>query len=339
MLAELPGIEAFGIAGPTMRASMRTGDALEHIERLNGMGILDVARRARTIAQARTRVLREAERRRPRAAVLFNYSEFCTSLLAPLRALGIHTVFYSPPQVWAWRKWRTGKIARAADHILVTLPFEEAIWRHAGARVTYVGHPGYLQARVTRRTSHGTSAPRIAILPGSRPREAESLQVLLTAARLAGIAYDQTCVLAAPSLSVRARRTLQRRAERAGVSVANGIETLPDFDAALCYSGTATLDCALAEVPPVIVGPSFPGAALLARALLHTNHIGLPNVLLGRRAFPEHFGNSAAALAESLHSVLSSLERGRTDCACVRELLQTPEPAHVRTAQIMRELL
>jgi lipid-A-disaccharide synthase len=334
VLATLANTQAFGLAGPTMRAHMHPTDVLCHIENLTGMGIVDVVRHARAIASSRTRILQEAERRRPRAALLFNYSEFCTSLLAPLRALGVRTVFYSPPQVWAWRASRARPIGRMAGRILVTLPFEEALWRAAGANTTYVGHPAFVAAPEAH--AKGT---RIAILPGSRPRETACLETLLAAAKAAGITSAETCIFAAPSLVRIARTRLQRSAARFGVSIATNLATLQSFDAALCYSGTATLDCVLAGVPPVIIGPSFPGASILARALLRTKHIGLPNILLGRRAFAEHLGDDAHAIAQSLREVLASLEQRQHDCAQVRELLQTPKPAHENVARIVQELL
>jgi lipid-A-disaccharide synthase len=59
------------------------------------------------------------------------------------------------------------------------------------------------------------------------------------------------------------------------------------YSLALCASGTACLEAALAGVPPVIGYRCDPFSAFLARQFLLTDRIGLPNILLGEDAFPE----------------------------------------------------
>lgn len=329
------GVTPFGIAGPEMRKCMDPEGVVEPMEHLTGMGVIDVARRFRTIVRARGQLLREAARRRPKAALLFNYSDFCTSLLAPLRALRVPTLFYSPPQVWAWRARRAHRIAAETSRMLVTLPFERDLWRRAGANVEYVGHPlvqGHV--RLARKSTRAVS--RIAILPGSRPREVASLRVMLQgSSRVTGIVRT---VFIAPSLTPSIRAQLQTEARRTGATVVETTETLSQFDAALCYSGTATLECALAGVPPVIVGPQGRGTDWLAKRLLTVDHIGLPNLVLGRRVFPEHLGASVTAdsLARSLENVLTSAAM-QSACSELARLMAQDTPAHVRVAREVQQ--
>src|SRR4029078_51349 len=82
-------------------------------------------------------------------------------------------------------------------------------------------------------------------------------------------------------------------ADRAGIPVIEGdpdhgaAPFLGAFEASLCASGTASLDAALAGAapggPPRLDRLSF----AVARRLVRTPHIALPNVLLERRAYPE----------------------------------------------------
>ena len=75
---------------------------------------------------------------------------------------------------------------------------------------------------------------------------------------------------------------------------------------ALCASGTASLEAALARAVPVIAYRVGLTTELTARALLRADHIGLPNILLGRRAFTELLQNDVRpellgdALADAL---------------------------------------
>src|SRR5581483_8318468 len=81
---------------------------------------------------------------------------------------------------------------------------------------------------------------------------------------------------------------------------------LPAFDVALCASGTVSLEAALARAVPVVAYRVGLATELAARALLRSDHVALPNVLLGRRAFTEllqrevRVDRLAAALADAL---------------------------------------
>jgi lipid-A-disaccharide synthase len=105
---------------------------------------------------------------------------------------------------------------------------------------------------------------------------------------------------------------------RAGIAYA-----LPAFDAALCASGTASLECALAGVVPVVCYRVGWATEVGARALLKTPHVALPNVLLGRPAFPELLQRDAAAsrIAEELARVLDERDTFLAACAEVERAL------------------
>jgi lipid-A-disaccharide synthase len=112
---------------------------------------------------------------------------------------------------------------------------------------------------------------------------------------------------------------------------------LPAFDAAICASGTATLEAALCGVPPVITYRVGPASAALARLLLRGAHVGLPNVLLNRRAYPELLQGAARpdALADAALALLA--RPPPSNAALLRARLQPPGPgtAASRTAELL----
>ena len=81
---------------------------------------------------------------------------------------------------------------------------------------------------------------------------------------------------------------------------------LSAFDASLTASGTATLESALAGAPPVIVYKLSAVTAHLAKRLVQTPHVGLPNILLGARHYPELLQGDAEPrqMADALARVL-----------------------------------
>jgi lipid-A-disaccharide synthase len=346
----LGSFETFGVGGDAMAAS--SAELLVHLRTITGMGFRDVLARLPRIVRARRRLLNVAKERAPRAALLFNYSEFNTQLLNPLAALGVKTLFYSPPQAWAWRPARFKEIAKRATRIAVTLPFEAELWRRAGADVFYAGHPAWTVAQTPQ--TQGQRA-RVAILPGSRRAEVRGtllpcLEALATVRRSHGQAPAlEAQLLLSPSLDAETRvfaRTLANRFDVAVVKVdaslglAQSLQ-LQGFSAALVASGTASLECALHGVPPVIVGPSMPGLQLAARLLLNTPHIGLPNIVLGRRAFPELLGSEVRAntIAAALLTLLEAPEGPRACCLALHAAMALASPAAQRVAESLAQWL
>src|SRR5258705_6678454 len=155
----------------------------------------------------------------------------------------------------------------------------------------------------------------------------------------------------APSLDDATRRWLRDRAADAGVAVfevspdAGAGEWLAAFDATLATSGTVTLESALAGAPPVIVYQVSAVTAAIARRLVRAPSIGLPNVLLGRRVYPELLQDDAvpARMARSLATVLDQRAAFEPHARVLRDLLLAPlagrRASHERIAAWMSDWL
>ena len=84
---------------------------------------------------------------RPDAVVLIDYPGFNWWIARRAKAHGIPVFYYTPPQIWAWAQWRVKKMRRLVDHVLCSLPFEEAWFRRHGCNATFVGHPFFDEVR------------------------------------------------------------------------------------------------------------------------------------------------------------------------------------------------
>jgi lipid-A-disaccharide synthase len=285
------------------------------------MGFTEVASRLPAVLRAYRRLVRAARDLRPAAAVLVDYVEFNLRLGRRLRALGVPVLWCVAPQVWAWRAARRDSARTAMDRLATILPFEPAIWREAGVDAHYIGHPA-LDARCDRETARrglgiAGDVPAVALLPGSRAHEVKRLaEPMLDAVR--AIKRERPLevhLLAAPWLDARTRAWLDAAAGAHGVPVidvdpvAGAMQRLPAFDAALTASGTASLECALAGALPVVVYRVSALTAAIARRLLKTPHIALPNVVLGERIFPELLQSDAEPCRMAV-ALRQMLERG-----------------------------
>ena len=91
--------------------------------------------------------------------------------------------------------------------------------------------------------------------------------------------------------------------------------------------------------PPVIAYAAHPATIAVARRLVRSAHIALPNVLLGRRAFVELVQDEATprALADAVANTLADPTR-RAACTEVRTLLGHG-PFAERAATLANQLL
>ena len=318
VISHLPGVRAFGLGGGALAAE--GVELLADLRDSTAMGVAEVARRALGVARAYAVLRAASAHRKPAAALLVNYTEFNARLAQSLWAGGTRVLWYGAPQVWAWRSKRGVPLRRHLDRMAVMLPFEEKIWRNIGVDAHYVGHPALEERRgdrVAARELLGMT-PRawaVAILPGSRPHEVRRLlDPMLTAYE--GVRRDFASVdariLLAASLDPETRAWARATAATFHVDVvdvdprAGMAYALPGFDAALCASGTASLECALARAIPIVCYRVGWATELGARAFITTPHVALPNILLGRSAFPELLQRNASAsrMKDALVNVL-----------------------------------
>jgi lipid-A-disaccharide synthase len=344
------GVPSFGLGGPLLASAGM--ELTRDLTSFTAMGVGAVALRMPAIVGAARALVAEAKRRRPRAALLVGFSEFNAWLAPRLHKLAIKLLWYAPPQIWAWREKRADKLAHAVDRMAVILPFEEALWRSHGADAVFVGHPA-LERRpaprelVRERAGLTPWAEYVAVLPGSRPDEVRRhLDPMLGAVALLRAergALDAR-VVCAPSLERPLLDWMSRRASAAGVGVleTTAPSVLPAFDVALAASGTVTLECVVADVPPVIVYRTGPLAEAVAKRLVRVDDIGLPNIVLGERVFPEllQAHANAEAMADEALTLLDDRARFLERCAAVRELLGEHElPASERVARLIEPWL
>jgi len=168
-------VEAVGYGGPHMAAA---GCSL-HAD-LTSLAVMWFARALANLPKfwgLVGRADRYFQQHRPDAVVLIDYPGFNWWIARRAKAHGIPVFYYTPPQIWAWAQWRVWKMRRLVDHVLCSLPFEEAWLRQHGCRATFVGHPFFDEVRrqevdvaFLERMGRGPG-PLVAILPGSRTQE------------------------------------------------------------------------------------------------------------------------------------------------------------------------
>ncbi len=313
--AQVPDVQCFGMAGPKMLAA--GCDAWASSEELSTMGLFEVLRHLPRLLRLRSSLVRRFQQARPHVFVGIDVPDFNLGLARRLKALGLKTVQYVSPQVWAWRQGRVRTIGRSCDLVLCLLPFETEFYAQHGVQAQFVGHPLADQIpleadRAGARAALGISqdATVVALLPGSRMGEVERLGGDFGAAA-AWIAVQRPgTVFVAPMASVRVRvrfeELLKTLPVPPSVQIVDGQaqRALAAADAAIVASGTATLETLLTGRPMVVAYRLGALTAFLLRTLglVKVPYFSQPNLLIGRRLVPEFFQDAVngPALGDAL---------------------------------------
>ena len=132
-----PDLRIIGVGGERMdKAGVElvsgTSDAL---------GLVEAVSAYRKVSDAFKKTVNSIKTLRPDVVVLIDYPDFNIRVAKVAKSFGTKILYYVSPQVWAWRKGRVKKIASIVDRMAVILPFEEKIYRDAGLKCEFVGHP------------------------------------------------------------------------------------------------------------------------------------------------------------------------------------------------------
>ena len=117
------------------------GEEWASSEELSMMGIFEPLKALPRLLLLRRDLIKRWVDSPPDVFIGVDAPEFNIDLEIQLKKIGIKTLHYVSPSIWAWRKNRIQKIKKAVDRILCILPFEESIYREHNISAKYVGHP------------------------------------------------------------------------------------------------------------------------------------------------------------------------------------------------------
>lgn len=331
----------FAWGGPKMEAAGAT--IVERTGQDAVMGMPGLSK-IREHARINERVERWIEANRPDVLVPVDSPAANFPICRIAKSRGVRVVHLIAPQIWAWGRWRIGKLRRRTDLVLCVLPFEEPFFRKRGVPARFVGHPLFDRPLDTEALDRGASrygagSPKLALMPGSRPSEIDrSFPLLLSAYRELRAAYPEAAgVVAATNAGV--ARLLEERAPSLGglpeglrIAHADTDAIIRWCDLALVKSGTITLQIARQRRPMVVFYKSnrLP-YYLVGKWVVTTKFFTLPNVLAHREIVPEfvpHFGDHRPIVAAARHL----LDRPEAAAQQVEELSRLAELYRGRNA-------
>lgn len=290
------GVEIDAIGGSPL--ALAGANVVESLGQGSVVGLVEGVRAFPTHVRALKNVRKRLARGLYDLVILLDYPGFHLRVAAAAAARDVPVLYYIAPQLWAWGSRRIESIRKHVRRLAVVLPFEEEYFRSRGVAAEYVGHPLLdreagltpAEARAALQVPDGT--PALALFPGSRQSETD---------RLWPAFRDAARILTGKMPELRVLVAAKDGFEYPGAPdfqfcLENSELVLAAADAALCKSGTATLQAAIAGTPMVIAYKMHPLTFAVARRSVGVPDIGLVNLIAGRRVCPEFLQGDVTSL-------------------------------------------
>ena len=250
------------------------------------VGLTEVIFKYKKIRHALKIAKNHIKKNRPALIVLVDYVEFNLKIAAYSKSLGIPTLFYIAPQVWAWRKNRINNIINVVDHLAVVFPFEYEIFSKVSKNVSFVGHPlADDNELIHSNINYIDKKYDLGIFPGSRESEIKNnIYTMLDCIKPSRDKKVKKSNIKIFYSNEKSRKLLEEMLPtqmHSWLLSGKDREEIKLCKKAITASGTITLELALMGIPMVIVYQLSPITYFIMKRLVKLKYIGLVNLILG----------------------------------------------------------
>ena len=323
-----PGLEIFGIGGDRMRAEGM--ELFYHVSELSFMGLAEVIGHLPFIRSVMRKLETELYARKPDAVVLIDYPGFNLRFARKVKKAGIPVVYFISPKVWAWGRGRVRQLRKFVDKMLCILPFEEEFYRGRRVNARYVGNPSMDEVKTSQSReqfykNNGIDPKRhlVGLLPGSRKQEIELILPVMLQSAMMLKEKDPALQFALGLAQGMDRERIEDMIAASGLEVpvieGQAYDLMAHSRLLLVASGTATLEAGICGTPMIIIYKTSPLTYFIGRRLIRVPHIGLVNLVAGKRVVPEFLQGDARPGAIFLMAQIL-LAEGRPRRAVTAEL-------------------
>lgn len=329
-------------------------------EELATIGFWEAAKNYRRLKKIIAQLVEEALRRGTKEAWLIDFPGFNLVLAQKLKEKGILSTMIVSPTVWAWKYNRVFKIRDRFERVLCLYDFEPEIYNKIGVEAHYIGHPlttetANFKTKIAREGNPLKDVPYlkpvfktgkqiIAIMPGSRPAEIQHhTRHILDGVRLFQ-KDNPDCVFILPAANDKIHDILSRYALPPNTYLVkySAPYVLSVASAAIACSGTVTLECALFNVPHLILYRSSWMSYSIFKGVIRIPYIGMVNVLAGRFIVQEflQYRLNAMNIAAELHRILFDAAYRKTQQGELKQIakrLTAYEPARQAAKLLLKK--
>ena len=288
------------------------GYNVKHIKELAFMGFYEVLKNITTIVRNISFCKNDIKEFNPDKIIYIDYPGFNLKICKWAKNNGYKNFFYISPQIWAWKENRIKTIKNSIDKLFVIFPFEKEYYREKhNMEVEFYGHPliekidDFNSSKDFLKKNNITKERDIiTLLPGSRSQEINSmLPIFLTLKKhyldfefiVAGVKnVNESVYQPASDLDVK-------------VIYNQTYDLLSHSKIAIVTSGTASLECALFNVPQIVCYKTSSISYFIGKLFVNISFISLVNIILKKGIVKELIQNELTEknLVNELSNILS----------------------------------
>lgn len=293
------------------------------LSRLAVMGLVEVIKHLPDLFKARDEILHAFDKANIDIFIGIDAPDFNLRVAKKLKPNGVYCVQYVSPSVWAWRESRIHGIKKATDLVLCLFPFELPVYQKHNHPAKCVGHSllhsiddyllntpkldlrtqlvwdnqGLQQFFVNR---YDEVSQLVCMMPGSRRSEINAMLPLFLDSVHRLLLIDKNLCFIIPTIDENHQYIVKELLEQRPKHVQEAVTVVfdasqPNFsqlamaasDLVVLASGTATLEAMLLSTPMVVVYQLNNLTYQIAKRLVKTPYVALPNILAGKQIVPE----------------------------------------------------
>jgi lipid-A-disaccharide synthase len=347
-----PDIKISGLGGPLMKKE--GADIFYDLTEIAVIGFFEILKNYPKFKYAYNLFLKKLDKNKPNAVILIDYPGFNLKIAKQIKKREIPIIYYISPQVWAWGSKRIKLLKKFVDKMVVVFKFEEKMYQEKKIDAFFSGHPLVDIVQVTERKEITENKYNLDLLkktvfclPGSRENEVRKhLPIMLESCRLIKKGFNNVQFLIGRSSNVKEsvyKNLLSKENIDAKLVTNDNYNVLNISDFAIICSGTATLEAAILKTPMAIIYKISFLSWLFIKNLIKIPHIGLVNIVAGKKIIPEFVQYEAQPknIADYIIECLKNKEktnRIKEELSKVKESLG-PEGASKRTAVYIADFL
>ena len=272
------------------------GYNVKHIKELAFMGFYEVLKNIITIVRNINFCKNDIKEFSPDKIIYIDYPGFNLKICKWAKNNGYKNYYYISPQIWAWKENRIKTIKNNIDKLFVIFPFEKEYYQKKfNMEVEFYGHPLIEQIdnfnsskEFLKKNKITKEREIITLLPGSRLQEINSmLPIFLTLKKH----YSNYELIVAGVKNV--NKSVYQPAKDLDVKVIYNqtYDLLYHSKIAIVTSGTASLECALFNVPQIVCYKTSSVSYFIGKLLVNISFISLVNIILKKATVKELIQN------------------------------------------------
>ena len=283
-----PKTKFFGNGGDKMSES--GVEIIHHINDMSVMGFIEVIKHLPKLLNILQSTVSSIKNIKPDRIILVDYPGFNLRLAKKIKSLRIPITYFILPQLWAWKESRIKTMKNTIDQSISIFPFEAEWFNSRGLDTFYAGHPfverNYdLDSKTNFFNKHNfkQGRPIIVLLPGSRQQEIDyHWPIFLKTVAILNKKNPNVQTIVVKYNNV----TLKPIPDHIKIEVSMR-SAMKYGTAAISSSGTATLECALANLPTVVCYKMSYINWILFNFFGKVKYISIVNLIANKRIIPE----------------------------------------------------